>query len=269
MPNALPRRAALLILGAILIVLLGAEYFSLHRYQQQFRDDTSARPSRNYPLGTDALGRDRFSRLLYGGRISMLMAPAAALLAVTLALLAGLVAGCLGGWWERAATIVTDLCLSLPWLFLLLAARAMLPLNADPSASVLITFGLLGFLGWAGPSRIILAAVKRHLVSDFVLMAQASGCPRWRIAMVHVLPNLMPLAVAQFWVTAPAFLITEANLGLLGLGVAEPTPSWGGLLREMENLSQVAHAPWVLAPLAALVVVVSCCNLVVSAGEGV
>jgi peptide/nickel transport system permease protein len=257
----------MLVLSAVLIALLCADHVAPYSYQTQFRDDAGASPCRKYPLGTDALGRDRLSRLLYGGRISMVLAPAAALVAVTLALLAGLAAGCLGGWFERAAATVTDLCLSLPWLFLLLAARAMLPLNAGPAASIVVTFALLGLLGWAGPSRVVLAAVKRHLASDFALVARASGCPLWRIALVHVVPNLMPLALAQFWVTAPAFLLSEANLGLLGLGVAEPVPSWGNLLREMENLSQVARSPWTVAPLAALVVVVSCFHLVVSAEE--
>ncbi len=197
----------------------------------------------------------------------MVLAPLAALLAVTLALLAGLTAGRLGGWWEWVVATAMDLCLSLPWLFLLLAVRAMLPLNADPAASIAATFALLGLLGWAGPSRIILAAVKQHLASDFVLMARSAGCPPWRIALVQVLPNLKPVAAAQFWVTAPAFLLSEANLGLLGLGVAEPAPSWGNLLREMENLSQVPSHPWVAAPLAALVIVVSCFQLAISNGD--
>jgi len=248
-------------LSIILTALLCAGWLAPHPYQTQFRDDTNARPSRQFWLGTDALGRDRFSRLLYGGRISVLMAPAAAGVAVALALLAGLSAGCLGGWWERIAVTATDLCLSLPWLFLLLAARAMLPLNVSSEASILVTFGLLALLGWAGPSRVILAAAKRHLTSDFVVAAQASGCPRWRIALVQILPHLIPVAAAQFWVTAPAFLLSEANLGLLGLGVAEPTPSWGNLLRELENLSQVAGHPWMAAPLMALILVVSCAHL--------
>jgi peptide/nickel transport system permease protein len=261
------RRAATAILGAILIVLLCADWIAPHGYQQQFRADAGAAPCRQYRLGTDALGRDRLSRLIYGGRVSMLLAPLAALLAVTLALLVGLIAGCMGGWWERAVVTAMDLCLSLPWLFLLLAVRAMLPLNASPAASIVVTFALLGLLGWAGPSRIVLAEVKRHLASDFVLAACSEGCPPWRIALVQVLPNLRPVAAAQFWVTAPAFLLTEANLGLLGLGVAEPAPSWGNLLRELENLSQVARNPWMAAPLVALVVVVSCFQLAISTGE--
>jgi peptide/nickel transport system permease protein len=197
----------------------------------------------------------------------MVMAPAAALLAVLIALIVGLAGGCLGGWWEHAIALITDVCLSLPWLFLLLAARAVLPLNVDPAASIVLTFGLLGLLGWAGPSRIVLAAVKRHLSSEFVLLARASGCPLWRIAAVHVFPNLLPLALAQFWITAPVFLLSEANLGLLGLGVAEPTPSWGGLLRELENLPQVVQQPWIAAPLGMLLLVVCCFQIVVSAQE--
>ena len=261
------RRAATIVLGVILIVLLCADWIAPYRYQQQFRADVSAAPSRTYRLGTDALGRDRLSRLIYGGRISMVLAPLAALLAVALALLAGLTAGCLGGLWERLVSTAMDLCLSLPWLFLLLAVRAMLPLNAGPATSIVATFALLGLLGWAGSSRIILAAVRRHLASDFVLAARSAGCPPWRIALVQILPNLRPVAAAQFWVTAPAFLLSEANLGLLGLGVAEPAPSWGNMLREMENLSQVARTPWVAAPVVVLFLVLTCFQVAASTGD--
>jgi len=261
------RRAAMVVLLAVLVVLLCAEWVAPYGYQEQFRDDIGVAPCRQYRLGTDALGRDRLSRLIYGGRISMVLAPLAALVSVGLALLAGLTAGYLGGWWERAATAAMDLCQSLPWLFLLLAVRTMLPLNSDPAASVVATFALLGLLGWAGPARIALAAVKRHLASDFVLAARSQGCSEWRIAWEQVLPNLRPVAEAQFWVTAPAYLLSEANLGLLGLGVAEPAPSWGNLLRELENLSLVARNPWVAAPLAALVLVVSCFQLATARGD--
>lgn len=261
------RLAALVILSGIFLAVFSAAWLSPYDYRRQMRDDADQPPCRQHPLGTDALGRDRLSRLLYGGRISLAAAPTAALLAVGLALAAALLFGSLGGWWERAFGVAADLCLSLPWLFLLLAARALLPLNVSPAASVGITFALLGLLGWAGPSRILLAAVKGHLASDFALAARAAGSSPWRLALVHVLPNLLPLALAQFLVTAPAFLLAEANLALLGLGVAEPTPSWGNLLRELEDVSRVARQPWVAAPLAALVLVVSCFYLAVADTE--
>ena len=105
-------------------------------FAKQFRESPSAPPSAQHPLGTDELGRDALSRLLYGTRVSLLLAPAAALLATFLAALVGGLAGYLGGWFERVALGATNLWLSLPWLFLLLTARAMLPLNVAPGTSV-------------------------------------------------------------------------------------------------------------------------------------
>ena len=127
------RRTARLVLAAIFLLMLGADVFAPHSYRQQFREETAAAPSRAHPLGTDAVGRDRWSRLLHGGRISILLAPAAALLSVVIALAVALGAALLGPWWQRAATAAIDLFLSLPWLFLLLAARGLLP---PPTLSV-------------------------------------------------------------------------------------------------------------------------------------
>ena len=261
------RRAAALVLLGLVAVLLFAGVIAPHSYSEQFRDFPEARASRQFPLGTDALGRDRFSRLLYGGRMSLVCAPAAALASTLLALGLGLAGGFGPHRLGRAITAAADLCLSLPWLFALLAARAALPLNAPPGITVVVTFALLGVLGWAGPCRIFVAAVRRHRVSDFALLAHAAGMPRWRIAAVQILPNLLPVAIAQFLVTAPAYLLAEANLGLLGLGVPEPMPSLGGMLRELENVSGIASHPAVLAPALLLALIVICFQLLVSADK--
>jgi len=213
------------------------------------------------------LGRDRLSRTLHGGRLSLVCAPLAAAAAGVLALALGL-AGSIGGRRaERLVATAADVCLSLPWLFALLAARAALPLNAPPWTTLVLTFALLGLLGWAGPCRLILAAVRRQERSDFVLLAHAAGSSRMRIAAVQILPNLLPIAWAQFLVTAPAFLLAEANLGLLGLGVPEPLPSLGGMLRELQDVSAIGSHPLALAPAGLLFVVVSCFHLLVSADE--
>ena len=261
------RKSAAVLLVSITLLLLLAAFVAPHPYATQFRETTNAAASRQFLLGTDALGRDRFSRMLYGGRISLLCAPAAALVSSILALLIALVAGCLGRRAERLAGVAADVCLSLPWLFALLAVRAVLPLNAAPWAGVLATFGMLGLLGWAGPARVILAAVKRQLGSDFILFARANGASGWRVAMVHVLPNLLPLVGAQFLVTVPAFLLAEANLGLLGLGIPEPIPSLGGLLRELENLPGAVAHPWMFVPALLLFAVVSTFHLLVPADK--
>jgi ABC-type dipeptide/oligopeptide/nickel transport system permease subunit len=259
------RRAAIVAISVLALAVAASEWLAPHAYQEQFRDATHAGVSRQFPLGTDALGRDRLSRMLYGGRLSLACAPAAALFSGVLALGFALAGGFGGRWVERSVAAMADLGLSLPWLFALLAARAALPLNAPPWATVAVTFGLLGALGWAGPCRVLLAAVKRHRGSEFVLAAQAAGCRGWRVAAVQVVPNVLPVALAQFLVTVPAFLLAEANLGLLGLGVPEPLPSLGGMLRDLENLPGIAQHPLVLAPALLLFAITSLFHFLVSA----
>ena len=260
---------AVVVLGIAVVASLGAAYIAPSSYAEQFRDAISAPPSARFWLGTDELGRDRFARLLYGTRVSLLLAPAAALLSTLIAALIGGAAGYLGGRWERLLTAGVDLFLSLPWLFLLLAVRALLPLNTSPVTSVMITFLLLGCLGWAAPARIIRAGTRTLVNADYLVQASASGISRWRLFWRHLLPNLRPILLAQFWISIPLFILSEANLGLLGLGFSEPLPSWGAMLRELENYSAVLKNPWMLAPAILLVVVVSCLQLLLRTEESV
>lgn len=257
------------VLGIAVAASLGAILIAPSSYSEQFRNAIDAPPSARFWLGTDELGRDRFARLLYATRISLLLAPAAALLSTLIAAVVGGVAGYAGGRWERAMTLGVDLFLSLPWLFLLLAVRALLPLNTSPVASVTITFLLLGCLGWAAPARIIRAGTRTLANSDYLVQASASGLSRSRLFWRHLLPNLRPILAAQFWISVPLFILSEANLGLLGLGVSEPLPSWGAMLRELENYSAVLHNPWMIAPAVLLVVVVGCLQLLLRAEESV
>jgi ABC-type dipeptide/oligopeptide/nickel transport system permease subunit len=250
----------LVVLGVVVLASLAAGFIA-PSYSEQFRDAISASPSSRFPLGTDELGRDRLARLLYGTRVSLLLAPAAALLSTLLAGLIGGTAGYAGGRWERVVTAGIDLFLSLPWLFLLLAVRALLPLNTSPLTSVTITFLLLGCLGWASPARIIRAGTRTLTNSDFLLEARACGVPRGRLVWRHLLPNLRPMLLAQFWLSVPVFILSEANLGLLGLGISEPLPSWGALLKDLENYTAVLQNPWMLAPVVLLVAVVSSLQL--------
>lgn len=261
------RQFAWLFLALVLLASLGAGFWAPADYAMQFRETPNSAPSRLHLLGTDELGRDRFSRVLYGTRVSLLMAPAAALLATFLAALVGGVAGYLGGWWERAAMAVTDLFLSMPWLFLLLAVRAMLPLNVSPITSIAVTFLLLGLLGWAAAARVLCAGARDLRDSDFVLQARACGLRGPRLLAIHVIPNLKPVLAAQFWISIPVFIISEANLGILGLGVAEPLPSWGSLLRELESFASFGFEACKLVPLVLLVLVVSSFQIIMTRDE--
>ncbi len=254
--------------GCILLLVvclsLAAGWLAPAGYAYQDRENAGAPPSHQHWLGTDDLGRDRFARILYGTRISLLLAPAAALISTLLAAMIGGFAGYAGGIWQRAATAITDLFLSLPWLFLLIAVRALMPLNISPLESVTVTFSLLGLLGWTAAARVLCAAGASLRDSDFVCQARASGVRNSRLFWIHVLPNMAPVLLAQFWISIPVFILSEANLGILGLGVAEPLPSWGSLLRELEGMISIGDEPWKLAPLALLVVVVTCFQIVLS-----
>jgi peptide/nickel transport system permease protein len=258
------RRVRYLGIGVLLLVSVACLLADLVAppYARQFRSEPDAAPSRQHLLGTDDLGRDRFARVLYGTRVSLLLAPAAALWASFLAVVIGGTAGFLGGWVERTVMAATDLFLSLPWLFLLITVRALLPLDVSPITSVAITFALLGCLGWAAAARVVCAAARTLATSDFILLARAAGSSGFRLLWRQVVPNLRPIGLAQFWISIPVFILTEANLGVLGLGVAEPLPSWGSLLRELQSYSAITGPPWQLVPLLLFVTVVSCFHLV-------
>ena len=261
------QKAATITLGVIFALMALATLFVPAPYARQFRDVPNAGPSAGHPLGTDALGRDSLSRLLYGTRVSLLLAPAAALLSTIIAALLGSAAGLLGGWFERIVLAVTDFSLCLPWLFLLLTVRAMLPLDVPPMVSVLIAFLMMGLLGWQASVRVICTATRGIRDSDFLLLARSSGCKPARLLLRQVGPNLGPLFYAQFWISIPLFILTEANLSILGLGVMEPMQSWGNLLRGFEDFSALSANPLRLVPLVLLVIVVTCFQLVLPSQE--
>jgi peptide/nickel transport system permease protein len=258
------RVVACVVLLIVVGVSLAANRLAPGGYAKQYREAVDAPPSHQHWLGTDEIGRDRFARLLYGTRISLLLAPAAALLSTLMAALIGGLAGYLGGIWSRAAMAVTDLFLSLPWLFLLITIRALMPLNVAPLVSVLVTFLLLGLLGWSSAARVLCSATAALRTSDFVRQAKASGIQGSRLFWIHVLPNLKPVLYAQFWISIPVFILSEANLGILGLGVAEPLPSWGSLLKELEGIVSFGEERWKFVPLILLIIVVTSFQLALS-----
>jgi len=253
------RTLATAALGLALTLSFGASLAPGFSYSRQNREFTDARPSLRFPLGTDDLGRDRLARLLSATRVSLVFAAAAALGATALAAGLGGIAGYRGGWCDRCLVRAIDLMLSLPWLFLLLAARALLPLNAGPVASLVTTYALLMLLGWAAPARVVRAGVRGFRDSEFVLQARAEGLSELRILFRHLLPNLRPILLAQFWTSIPVFILTEANLGFLGLSAGEPFPTWGSLLQELQ--SPLLARPESFAPVAAIALSVVCFKL--------
>ena len=261
------QRIAVVVLALIALCGVFAPAVAPFGYSRQFRDSPGSPPTRTFLMGTDDLGRDRFSRLVYATRVSIVLAPAAALVSVICALILSMIAGLRRCWPRQLLSGLTTLCLSLPWIFLFIILRALLPLNTSPTVSILLTFGLMGLAGWAWPARIFISSIRQITESGWLLQARSAGLTPWRIASVYAWPHLRAIAVAQFRILVPAYILSEASLGLLGLGVMEPLPSWGNLLAELQHPDHLRDNAFVAAPLVLLMITMICFEILQPFGE--
>jgi peptide/nickel transport system permease protein len=210
-------------------------------------------PTRLFLLGTDDFGRDVFSRLLYGGRISLFAGLLGAGIALAIAILFGTVAGYYGGWIDDAIMRVAELFLALPWLYLLFAVRMALPLHIDPIAAFLLILVVIGLIGWARPARLIRGAVLSARTHDYVVAARCLGASDLHLLRRHVLPQVLGIVFTQAAILAPQYVLAEVTLSFFGLGVGEPVPSWGNMLASLQRYHVLASYWWMFAPGLALV----------------
>ncbi|HKD70241.1 MAG TPA: ABC transporter permease [Candidatus Binataceae bacterium] len=198
-----------------------------------------APPSRAFPLGTDELGRDVLSRIIYGARISLIVGVAGMLVTMTIGVAIGLAAGFFRGAVDVALMRLTDVMLTLPALLLAMALVAVL----SPSlVSILIVIGLVS---WTQVARVLRAEALSISQRDFMLAARSLGASSTRLIALHLLPNVLPLIVVMAALSTSGTLLLDAGLSFLGLGVPPPTPSWGRMIEEAELYFRTA--PWLAA----------------------
>ncbi|RXH57343.1 ABC transporter permease subunit [Granulicella sibirica] len=249
-----PRLAAailfLLMLAASLIVFKPGRSYAV-----QDRDAIMASSSPQHWTGTDQLGRDRTVRISAALLISFAGATAASAVATAIAAAVGTLAAFSPKVVAFLLMLASDLFLTLPWLFLLMLVRSGLPLTTSPMHSAAITFIILAFLGWSACARTVYSGATNLRASEWMMQGRASGLRPVQLTRLHLLPHLRTLLLPQFLLCIPAFIVAEANLGTLGLGIAEPLPSWGTMLLELDNSALLARSSWVYLPIALLVAV--------------
>lgn len=211
-------------------------------------------PGRVFLFGTDAFGRDVFSRVVWGGQISVAAGIAAAALTLLVGSVIGVIAGYFGGWVDETLMGTTELFLSLPWLYFLLGVRAFLPLHVSPARTFLLLTCVIGLIGWARPARIVRGIVLSARTRNYVAAARGFGGSHFYILRRHILPETFAVLLTQAALLVPRYIAAEAALSFFGLGVSEPTPSWGNMLGELQQYSVLISYGWLLAPAAALFV---------------
>jgi peptide/nickel transport system permease protein len=259
--RVLRRPAALiaaLVVAAFVVIALGAPYFApFDPIKTDYRAVRKA-PSSAHPLGTDEVGRDVLSRLIWGARASLLAGAVPVTLALLVSLPLGLLSGCAGGWLDGLIMRVTDAMLAIPFLIVAIALAAFLGPSLVNAMLAIGIAALPTFLRLARGTALALTT------EEFVVSARALGCSRLRVAVRHVLPNMLPPLLIQSSLTVAAAIIAEASLSFLGLGQQPPAPSWGSMLNAAQRY--LSQAPWIaLYPGLMIFAVVMALNVV---GDG-
>lgn len=217
-------------------------------------------PSGDFLLGTDAVGRDVFSRIVYGGRISLAVGFVAAIISALIGVPLGLIAGYYDGLPRSIIMRIVDIFMSFPALVIQMVLVTVL--GASEKSLMLV----LGVLGWTGYTRLVYSKVLSVKEEVYVEAARSTGATNARLMFQYILPNSMAPVFVTFSFAVAGNILAESGLSFLGLGVQLPTPTWGNMIRDAQTLSTLTHRPWMWIPAGVvLVVTVVCINFV---GDG-
>ena len=233
----------LVTIAAVTVAALSAPVIAPYDPTEQFFDGLTLEgaplpPGERFPLGTDLLGRDLFSRLLFGARTSLVIGVVANGAAVTLGTLLGVIAGYLQGWVGAAIMRFTDLMMAFPALLLAIALAAIF------TPSLWIVAMVIALVNWVQIARVIYTETTALAAREYIEAARALGAAWPRILFLHVLPHLIPTILVWATLGIATTVLLEATLSFLGIGVQPPTPSWGGII--FESQSYFLTAPWLV-----------------------
>jgi len=216
-------------------------------------------PATLFLMGTDGLGRDQYSRMVQASRISLAAAWLPTVLSIAFGLLLGTVAGFYGGFLDNWIMRLGEASLALPRLYLLLAGRAVLPLKLAPGTDYLILIAVVGLLGWARPARLVRGIALAARQRGYVVAARSFGASDAYLIRVHLIPDALTVTITQAVLLAPRYLMAEVTLSFLGLGVDEPSPTWGNMLAAAQHYHVLASYWWMLLPAIPPAILSFCC----------
>ncbi|HVK04739.1 MAG TPA: ABC transporter permease [Armatimonadaceae bacterium] len=228
--------ASLIVLGFVAAVALLAPLIAPYTFNEQDLASKLQGPSAAHRLGTDELGRDTLSRMIYGAQISLLVAVCVEAFVVTIGLTVGLIAGFRGGWVDTALMRVTDVMLAFPDVLLAILLLGTLGtaeiVKQNPMFSIALVILALGVTGWPPLARLVRGQVLTLRKREFVEAARALGATNGRIIWKHILPNLLSPVLVAVTVDTAGVILAEATLSFLGIGVQRPFPSWGRMIND-------------------------------------
>jgi peptide/nickel transport system permease protein len=226
----------------------GAPYRFLGLFQSNLHLFGAEAPYKVFLLGSDGYGRDVFSRLLYGSQLSLFSGLLAMMLSLFIGVMLGIAAGYYGGWFDAIVMRCVELFLALPWLYLLFAIRAFLPLHISPIHTFFLILAVIGLVGWARPARLIRGVALSGKERGYVLAARSFGGSSFYLMRRHLLPQAYSILLTQATLLIPQYILAEVTLSFLGLGVGEPVPSWGNMLSTLQQYDVLISYWWMWAP---------------------
>lgn len=223
---------------------------------------TTDESGRLYLLGTDINGRDVFSRILFGGRISMTIGFLALFVLFPIGLLYGGIAGYFGGKTDMIMMRFAEAVMSIPSFYLLIILASILPSGMTSVQRFMLIVVILALIGWAGFARVVRGMVLSIKNQEYIQAAKSIGASRLRIIVKHILPQTTSFVIVAMTLSVPSYILSESGLSFLGLGIQQPDASWGNMLKEAQEYTNIIYRPWLLTPGFLIFIAVLAFNLI-------